>query len=357
MSEPVPVTEHLTLEWHRLELRFAATRLAPRQSLAGLERSLAEAGQLRPLIAVPAPQPATPTRFVLIDGYRRLGALRRLGRDTAWVEVWACDTARALVALLAHAQSRPFEPLEQALLLRELAREGGLSQHALARALGRDVSWISRRLALLTALSEPLLAAVCAGQISTWAAVRVLVPLARANPAHAEALLAALRQAPLSTRELGRWLAHYQEASAATRERLVAHPALFARAEQARADQQQARALAQGPEGAWEADCMRAERLLASLRTRLARLAGSALAPELEAAFARLTQAFTRLAHDLERYRRDDPDAHPRAGPAPCRAGDAATRDESPAAPLAQHHPSPPTRPAPPSATGARAPL
>lgn len=56
--------------------------------------------------------------------------------------------------------------------LRELASESGLSQHALARALGRDVSWVSRRLALLTALSEPLLAAVCAGQLSTWAAVR-----------------------------------------------------------------------------------------------------------------------------------------------------------------------------------------
>jgi ParB-like chromosome segregation protein Spo0J len=140
MSEAVPVTEHPALEWHRLELRFAATRLVPRQSLAALERSLAAAGQLRPLIAVPAAEPATPTRFVLVDGYRPLAALRRLGHDTAWVEVWACDTTRALVALLAYAQSRPFEPLEQALLLRELSAESGLSQHALARALGRDVS-------------------------------------------------------------------------------------------------------------------------------------------------------------------------------------------------------------------------
>ena len=351
------MTEHPALEWHRLELRFAATRLAPRQRLAALERSLAEAGQLRPLIAVPAPAPATPSRFVLIDGYRRLAALRRLGRDTAWVEVWACDTARALVALLAHAQTRPFEPLEQALLLQELASESGLSQHALARALGRDVSWVSRRRALLSALSEPLLAAVMAGTLSAWAAVRVLVPLARANPAHAEAVLAALREAPLSTRELARWLAHYQGASAATRERLVAHPALFAKADQANEDQQQARALARGPEGAWAADCARAERLLANLRTRLAPLAGSALAPELEEAFARLARAFTRLTHDLQRCLGHDPDPDPRAHPAPRRAGYAATRDESPAAPLAQHHPPPPTRPSPPSATGTRAPV
>ena len=352
MSEPVPVTEHPALEWHRLELRFAATRLAPRQALAALERSLAEAGQLRPLIAVPAPQPATPTRFVLIDGYRRLAALRRLGRDTAWVEVWGCDTTRALVALLAHAHTRPFEPLEQALLLRELASESGLSQHALARALGRDVSWVSRRLALLSALSEPLLAAVCAGQLSTWAAVRVLAPLARANPAHAEALLAALRDAPLSTRELGRWLAHYQGASAPIRARLVAAPALFARADQARADEHQAQALARGPEGQWEADCARAERLLVDLRARLAGLTATPLAPALRAAFARLTRAFTRLAQDLERCHPDDPAPDPRADPPPRRAGHAATRDEPPAAPLAQH---PPPPPAPPPGERARA--
>jgi hypothetical protein len=185
---------------------------------------------------------------------------------------------------------------------------------------------------------------VRAGTLSAWAAVRVLAPLARANPAHAEALLAALEPTPLSTRELGRWLAHYQGAGAATRERLVAHPALFARAEQARTDQHQAQALARGPEGDWEADCARAERLLASLRARLAPLASPALAPALEAAFARLARAFTRLAQDLKRCRHDDPAAGPRADPAPRRAGYAATPDESPAAPLAQHASPPPAQ-------------
>ncbi len=354
MHEPVPVTEHPALEWHRLELRFAATRLVPRQSLAALERSLAAAGQLRPLIAVPAAEPATPTRFVLVDGYRRLAALRHLGHDTAWVEVWECAVAPALVAVLAYAQTRPFAPIEQALLLRELAAESGLSQHALARALGRDVSWVSRRLALLSALSEPLLAAIRAGTLSPWAAVRVLAPLARANPAHAETLLATLRETPLSTRELGRWLTHYQGASAATRERLVTHPALFARAEQARTDQHQAQALARGPEGQWAADCARAERLLLGLRQRFGALAASALAPELREAFARLTQAFTGLAHDLQRCYPDDPVPDPRAGPAPGRAGHPLARDEPPAAPLAQHpapHLAPPTH----AGTGARA--
>jgi len=355
MSEPVTVAEHPELECHRLELRFAATRLAPRRALAALERSLAEAGQLRPLIAVPAPEPATPTRFVLIDGYRRLAALRRLERDTARVEVWDCGIAPALVALLAHTHTRPFEPLEQALLVQALARESGLSQHALARALGRDVSWVSRRLALLSALSEPLLAALMAGTLSTWAAVRVLVPLARANPAHAEALLAALREAPLSTRELARWLAHYQGASAAVRARLVAEPALFVKADQAAQDQQQAQVLARGPEGAWAADCARAERLLGALRERLAPLAASALAPELREAFARLARAFTRLTHDLERCLGHDPDPHPRAGLPAGRAGHAATRDQPPAAPLAQH-PAPPPAPRPATHTGTGAP-
>ena len=35
-------------------------------------------------------------RLVLIDGYRRVAALRRLGRDTARVEQWTCDLTDAL---------------------------------------------------------------------------------------------------------------------------------------------------------------------------------------------------------------------------------------------------------------------
>ena len=103
---------------------------------------------------------------MLIDGYRRVAALRRLGRDTAGVEQWSCDLTQALLGVLARAQDRPFASIEQALLLRAVMADQGLSQHEVARRCGRDVSWVSRRLDLLSGLPDAALAAVRGGRLS-----------------------------------------------------------------------------------------------------------------------------------------------------------------------------------------------
>lgn len=83
--------ERQTLEPHQLERRFATLRQPEPKRLAALERSLAHAGQLQPLIAVPTDGPTSGSApFVLLDGYRRLEALGRLERDTAQVAIWHC---------------------------------------------------------------------------------------------------------------------------------------------------------------------------------------------------------------------------------------------------------------------------
>ena len=80
------------VELHRLELRFAATRVADSRAVQRLVQSIDACGQRIACIAVgvqPAPCPegqADATALVLIDGYRRVAALRKLGRDTALVE-------------------------------------------------------------------------------------------------------------------------------------------------------------------------------------------------------------------------------------------------------------------------------
>ncbi|HKD30124.1 MAG TPA: hypothetical protein VKC66_29940 [Xanthobacteraceae bacterium] len=103
-------------------------------------------------------------RLVLIDGYRCIAALRRLGRDTARVECWACDLAEAVLGVLARSQSRPLVAIAEALLVRELVQGLGLSQHEVARRSGHDVSRVSRRLQLLAGLPDAILLAVCQRQ-------------------------------------------------------------------------------------------------------------------------------------------------------------------------------------------------
>jgi len=134
-------SEALEVDLHRLDLRFADARLLEPRAVDALARSIEESGQLIACIAVPE---GGSNRLILIDGYLRILALRRLGRDTACVESWACDLAQALLTILARANARPFAALEEALLLRELVHGQGLSEREVARRSGRDVSWVSR---------------------------------------------------------------------------------------------------------------------------------------------------------------------------------------------------------------------
>ena len=332
--------ERRELEHHQLERRFAALRLPDPRALERLSRSLERSGQLSPCIAV-----AEAGSLVLLDGYRRLAALHRLGRDTVWVQLWHCPLSEALARLLASTQARAFAPLEEALLLRELAHDTGLSQHELARRTGRDVSWVSRRLKLLSALSEELLAAVCQGRLSSWAAVRIFAPLARANTEHAHALLATQCRQPLSTRELGRWYAHYARANRTTRERLVEHPHLFVHALDNEAERRDAARLREGPEGEWTGELARIARRLERLRAALPVLCASdALDPELYGAFTRARRAFERVDKEFEHHASDHRSRTARDHPHAARAGHTAASDQPPAAALAQHGASDPAR-------------
>jgi ParB family transcriptional regulator, chromosome partitioning protein len=221
----------LALDLHCVELRFAATRLTDARAVEQLAASVERCGQIVPLIAVGDGGSGS---VVLIDGYRRVAALRRLGRDRARVECWSCELAEALIGVLARTQGRALAGIEEALVLRELTQGLELSQNEVARRCGRDASWVNRRLALLSSVSDSALDAVRDGRLSTWSAVRVIAPLARANADHATRFLAALAATALSTREQGLWLEHYRKASRAARERMVEAPRLFLDALRAR---------------------------------------------------------------------------------------------------------------------------
>src|SRR6202142_2043733 len=147
--------DRIELDLHRLELRFADSRLVEPRAVARLAEAIERCRPILPCVRVAAPESQDgegggAQALVLIDGYRRVGALRRLGRDTVSVEQWSCDLTTALLRVLARTQDRAFASIEEALLLRALVAEHGLSRHEVARRSGRDVSWVSRRLQLLS---------------------------------------------------------------------------------------------------------------------------------------------------------------------------------------------------------------
>jgi ParB family transcriptional regulator, chromosome partitioning protein len=292
------------LDLHRLELRYAATRVADPGAARQLTASLERCGQLVPCVVVKDPDGSG---LVLIDGYRRIAALRRLGRDTVSVECWPCDLATALINLLVRQQERGFASIEQALLLRELVLRERLSQRELAARTGHDVSWVNRRLQLLVGLPDSVLAAVRAGDLSSWAASRIVVPLARANSEHAERLLQVLGRERLSTRDLKQWFEHYQSASHAVRERMVDHPRLLLRALEERQVERGSATLRDGPDGAVASEIRQIEALIARLRRRLPSLQPVPAVlitamPRVKAALAALDNTITwSITHDTSR--------------------------------------------------------
>jgi ParB/RepB/Spo0J family partition protein len=318
------------IDLHLLELRFAGARLIEPQAVEKLARSIERDGQIVPLIVVggsPNTSEAKDSeRLVLIDGYRRVAALRRLGRDRAFIERWPCEVAEAVMGVLARTQSRSFAAIEEALLLRELTQGLGVSQRQVALRCGRDVSWVNRRLQLLSALPEAAVAAVREGRLSTWSAARVIAPLARANSAHADRLLNAQEQAPLSTRDLGQWFEHYQKAKRSVRERMLDHPRLFLQALKERAEETSSERLRVGPEGECEADLWRINELICRVRKQMGRL--TPLSQELVKALASAQGNFAGLQDDIKRYSQYDPDRDPQRCAAAQSAGPEPARDQ-----------------------------
>jgi len=328
------VSQTLESDLHRLDLRFASLRMRQPRLIERLARSIEQNGQLVPLVAVAEPS----AHWVLIDGYLRVEALRRLARDTARVELWDCPLAQALLIVLVRVQARTWEAIEEGAVIRELITQFALSQREVARQSGRDVSWVSRRLALVQDLPEALFVAICRGEFSTWAATRVLAPLARANPDHAQRLLSALQGEPLSTRALASWFQHYQQANRPKRERMVCQPQLFCQALQARAREQEDKALGVGPEGAWLAELRRIAQRLRGLQKQAPLVfAGVPETGPLQQAWAEIKTLFQQLDDTLARYSCDDRPGNSRSDSGPQGQGHGRAPDRPAAEDLAQH--------------------
>jgi ParB/RepB/Spo0J family partition protein len=286
------------VEIHQLDLRYAHTRVIAPGAIRALARSLDQFGQISPLVSV------SRGSLVLIDGYRRVAALKRNGKDTAVAEVWSCTEQQAILRLLAKSRERKWEAFEEAGLLRELVHGSGLSQARLARILGKDPSWVTRRLDLLDILNEDWIDLIRSGRLSSWATSHVLAPLSRVNAAHALSLAYWVANEGISTRDLMTWFGHYQKANHPTRENLVREPSLFLKAVRARTGEQETKSLKEGPEGKWLRALGLVLKDLRRLQKDLASLHGADLTPGMEI-IRQINAVLCALGGQIERMHHD----------------------------------------------------
>ncbi len=113
------------------------------EELAG---SIRELGVLQPLLV----RDVGDGRYELIAGERRLRAARRAGRATVPVLVLETDERGSLErALVENVHRKDLNPIEEAAAYRQLMDEGGLTQEALGRRLGKNRVTIANGLRLL----------------------------------------------------------------------------------------------------------------------------------------------------------------------------------------------------------------
>lgn len=222
----------MDLELHQLDRRYEALRTRSARRERRLLSSLAELGQQTPIVVVRDSE-----RWVVVDGYKRVRAVHRLGQDLVRATEWALGEAEALLLERALRCGDTDSAIEQGWLLCELMQRFGLDLEELARRFDRSVSWVSRRLGLVTDLPAVVQEQVRLGAIGAHAAMKYLVPLARANASDCEALGQALGALRPTSRQVAELYTAYTAGSAAVRERVVQQPGLVlkARAELGRA--------------------------------------------------------------------------------------------------------------------------
>jgi ParB/RepB/Spo0J family partition protein len=217
------------LELHQLTLRYERLRKRQPREERALLVSLSEIGQQLPVVVIQdAPS------FILIDGYKRVRALKRLARDTVRATCWQVAESEAL--LLERGLRRGSEDaLDQAWLLAELQERCQWSLEELARRFEHSKSWVSGRLALLQALPASIQEQIRAGTLSAHAAMKYLVPLARVNAAAAQALATAMSPLKPTSRQVGALYAGWQAGTERTRELIVQSPQIYLQAQATRA--------------------------------------------------------------------------------------------------------------------------
>jgi ParB-like chromosome segregation protein Spo0J len=316
------------IEIARLHLRYAHTRIHRPERVSSLASSIKRFGQIIPVIALRQGVDS----LVLIDGYLRVKAVQRCRRDTVVAEIWECKEEEALVKVLARAHARKWDLLEEAALLRELHHQYHLSQSKIASLLGRKQGWVSGRLALYDALSEDILELIRKGCISTWAATRVIAPIARAIPEHGKVLSESLTKEDLSTRDLALLFHHYQKANRKQREHLVREPFLFLKALRAREEAAGAKVLKEGVEGQWLRELRLIGHRLRGLLKEVPTLFYSGQCNldrrVLLTAFEESREQFVELEKKIRRYDRDDHPGEPTSHLEPLSAGSADPADQ-----------------------------
>jgi ParB/RepB/Spo0J family partition protein len=179
--------------------RYGALRIVNPRADDAMVQSMKKYGQLAPVVCA-----RIGGGYELLDGFKRLRACHRIGKETLKARILEATERVCKAAIIQLNRGRSISELEEAMVLCSLHREDGLTQTEIALLLGRHKSWVSRRIALIERLSEDVREDIRLGLLSASVG-RELAKLPRGNQ---KELAAALVKHRFSTREAAKLLAY-----------------------------------------------------------------------------------------------------------------------------------------------------
>jgi len=221
------IMQTVELSLDALDLKYAQLRGRHFQAEKRLLLSLGEAGQQSPVIVVAG---AEAGRYVLIDGRKRVRALRQLRADVVKAAVWEMSAPQALVAAYQLQDGTGWNAIEEGWLVWQLVRVEAMSTAEAGRSLERSKAWISGRLGLVESLPEAVQEGVRCGKIGAYTATRHLLAFARANAGDCESLAAKVMESGFRSREVESLCRYYASAGRDGRRRMLEDPARFLKA-------------------------------------------------------------------------------------------------------------------------------
>lgn len=147
-----PFSETRLLPLTAISEGYAHLRVANPKVEAALTRSLSHLGQLSPIVIGPPFRGACE----LLDGFKRVRILKRQGRTEILAREVPAQKSSAQKSLMftLHGHIHGLSELEEALIVKSLHLEDGMSQGDIGMLLARHKSWVCRRIALLERLTE-----------------------------------------------------------------------------------------------------------------------------------------------------------------------------------------------------------
>ncbi len=165
------------VEIRYINRRFEELRLKDTQREKMLCLSIAEKGLREPVKVVEK----SAETVILIDGYKRLRSLIKLGIHYVNVIAISTDEAEGLLQLMRFSNANKLSYLEEALVIDELNRHYGLAVRDIANHLERSKAWVSVRKGIIEEMGEKVKEALQTGRFPVRSYMYTLRQFTRVN--------------------------------------------------------------------------------------------------------------------------------------------------------------------------------